>query len=172
MAGDNAQESLQQPRFDRDDRLCCLTDRQGFWQPWIESGNGLRALPCAAADHAPAPWQLGGCTWLPLGEETWLASWTEAGFGRLGLHQADGSHDDFTGDYSRFRSLAVDAHHIYCIAASPISPSAVIAIDRETHQVQVLAGGVAPYRHTASVGRKHCATPVAMARPMVSSIRP
>jgi hypothetical protein len=44
----------------------------------------------------PRPWQLGGCTWLPVGG--YLASWTEGGFGRLAL---DG--EDFTGDYSRFR---------------------------------------------------------------------
>ena len=68
-----------------------------------------------------------------------MASWSEGGFGRLTL-----GDDDFTGDYSRFRHLALDAQFIYCIAASPISPSAVIAIDRATRKVNVLAGGVAP----------------------------
>ncbi len=144
VAGDGTPESLQQPRFDPHGLLYCLTDRQGFWQPWAESGLGLRALPCAAADHAPAPWQLGGCTWLPLGDDGWLGSWTEEGFGRLGLHQTDGARQDFTGAYSRFRSLALDSQQLYCIAASPTSPSAVLAIDRATSQVQVLAGGVAP----------------------------
>lgn len=144
VAGDGDEESLQQPRFDDSGRLFCLTDRGGFWQPWVESGNGLSPLPSAAADHGPAPWQLGGCTWLPLGEDTYLASWTEGGFGRLGLCHGDGSCDDFTGDYSRFRHLAQDARFIYCIAASPVSSSAIIAIDRETRQVNVLAGGIAP----------------------------
>lgn len=144
VAGDSAQESLQQPRFDDSSRLYCLTDRGGFWQPWVESSNGLSPLPSAAADHGPAPWQLGGCTWLPLGEDTYLASWTEGGFGRLGLCHGDGSRDDFTGDYSRFRHLAQDEHFIYCISASPVSSSAIIAIDRETRQVNVLAGGISP----------------------------
>ncbi|WP_447794864.1 MULTISPECIES: S9 family peptidase [Pseudomonas] len=144
VAGDGAQESLQQPRFDDSGRLFCLTDRGGFWQPWVESGNGLSPLPSADADHGPAPWQLGGCTWLPLGEDSYLASWTEGGFGRLGLCHGDGSCDDFTGDYSRFRHLAQDEQFIYCIAASPVSSSAVIAIDRQTRQMKTLAGGVAP----------------------------
>ncbi|MBC2654476.1 S9 family peptidase [Pseudomonas sp. MSSRFD41] len=144
VAGNDEPESLQQPRFDPHGKLHCLTDRQGFWQPWAESGLGLRPLPCAPADHAPAPWQLGGCTWLPLGDDSWLGSWTEEGFGRLGLHQADAAPQDFTGAYSRFRSLALDSQRLYCIAASPTSPSAVLAIDRATSQVQVLAGGVAP----------------------------
>ncbi|VVP40111.1 hypothetical protein PS862_04835 [Pseudomonas fluorescens] len=142
VAGDDVQESLQQPRFDASGRLFCLTDRGGYWQPWLESDDDLSPLPCAAADHGPAPWQLGGCTWLPLGESRYLASWTEGGFGRLGLGGDKG--EDFTGDYSRFRHLALDEQFIYCIAASPVSPAAVIAIDRSTRQVKVLAGGVAP----------------------------
>ncbi|TNB90984.1 S9 family peptidase [Pseudomonas jessenii] len=138
VAGADLEESIQQPRFDAKGRLLCLTDRGGFWQPWGETSDGLQRLPCAEADHAPAPWQMGGSTWLPVGD-SFLASWSEGGFGRLAL---DG--EDFTGDYSRFRHLALDQQFIYCIAASPLSPSAVIAIDRSTRSVQVLAGGVAP----------------------------
>ncbi|MBP5955946.1 S9 family peptidase [Pseudomonas anatoliensis] len=138
VAGDAIEESIQQPRFDAKGQLYCLTDRAGFWQPYVESMDGFQPLPSAQADHAPAPWQMGGCTWLPLADG-YLASWSEGGFGRLALND-----EDFTGDYSRFRHLALDERFIYCIAASPISPSAVIAIDRASHQVKVLAGGVAP----------------------------
>lgn len=142
VAGDDVEESLQQPRFNDSGRLFCLTDRGGYWQPWVESVEGLRPLHSAAADHGPAPWQLGGCTWLPLSEEHYLASWTEGGFGRLGLR--GDTVEEFTGDYSRFRHLALDEQFIYCIAASPITSSAVIAIDRKTRRVNVLAGGVPP----------------------------
>ncbi|WP_433768702.1 prolyl oligopeptidase family serine peptidase [Pseudomonas putida] len=142
VAGDKAQESLQQPRFDSSGQLFCLTDRDGYWQPWMESANGLIPLPSAAADHGPAPWQLGGCTWLPLSENRYLATWTEDGFGRLGI--CGTRCEEFTGDYSRFRSLALDERFIYCIAASPISSPAVIAIDRHTCETKVLAGGNAP----------------------------
>lgn len=138
VAGDAIEESIQQPRFDAKGQLYCLTDRAGFWQPYVESVDGFQPLPSVQADHAPAPWQMGGCTWLPLGDG-YLASWSESGFGRLALNG-----DDLTGDYSRFRHLALDERFIYCIAASPISPSAVIAIDRVSHEVTVLAGGVAP----------------------------
>ena len=144
IAGDLSEESLQQPRFDQQNRLYCLTDRGGFWQPWAESGEGLVAAHSAAADHAPAPWQLGGKTWLPLGEQRYLATWTEAGFGRLGIHSADGSVETFADHYSRFRCLALDAEYLYCIAASPVSPSAIIRIRQSDKQIKVLAGGVAP----------------------------
>ncbi|WP_448649553.1 S9 family peptidase [Pseudomonas corrugata] len=144
VAGSAEEESIQQPRFDNANRLYCLSDRGGYWQPWVETTDGLQPLPCAEADHAPAPWQLGGCTWLPLDSSTYLASWTEAGFGRLGLCRSDAGEEDYTGAYTRFRSLALDERFIYAIVASPVSPCAVIAIERHSHDTQVLAGGVAP----------------------------
>ncbi|KPY08469.1 S9 family peptidase [Pseudomonas syringae group genomosp. 3] len=143
IAGDGAEESLQQPRFDARSRLYCLTDRAGFWQPWGETPSGFAALPAASADHASAPWQLGSCTWLPI-NDGYLASWSQDGSGVLGLCQADGSTEDFSVGYSRFRSLAVDEEFVYCIAASAVSTAAVLAISRADHSVHVLAGGGSP----------------------------
>jgi len=134
-------ESLQQPRFDAQGRLYCLSDRNGFWQPWGELDGGWQPLPAKPADHAAAPWQLGTCTWLALGPQSYLASWFEGGFGQLGLRNVDGQVERFASAYSRFRNLAMDAEYIYAIAASPISPPAVIAIDRTNHEVHILAGG-------------------------------
>ncbi|QVM91804.1 S9 family peptidase [Pseudomonas entomophila] len=134
-------ESLQQPRFDADGRLYCLSDRHGFWQPWGEVGKHWQALPATPADHAGAPWQMGASTWLALGPGHYLASWFEDGFGQLGLRDTDGEVERFASAYTRFRSLAMDSGYIYAIAASPISPPAVIAINRGNHEVRVLAGG-------------------------------
>ncbi|MFJ3487480.1 prolyl oligopeptidase family serine peptidase [Pseudomonas sp. NPDC090202] len=144
LAGGLGLEALQQPCFDQQGRLCCLTDRGGFWQPWVETLDGLQALPAAKADHASAPWQMGNCSWLPLNDGGYVASWSEHGVGVLGVHSSDGSVEDFSGDYSRFRNLAEDDQYLYCVAASAISPPAVLAIRRSDKQVQVLAGGVAP----------------------------
>ncbi|NER64692.1 S9 family peptidase [Pseudomonas sp. MAFF212427] len=145
VAGADAQpESLQQPRFDPAGRLYCLSDRNGYWQPWAETAGGWAALPAAAADHAGAPWQLGASTWLPLGGDEYLASWFEGGFSRLGVRRADGTLDDYSGAYSRFRCLDIDDRHLYVIAASAISTPAILVIDRRSHAVQLLAGGVLP----------------------------
>jgi dipeptidyl aminopeptidase/acylaminoacyl peptidase len=144
LAGGLGLEALQQPRFDGEGRLYCLTDRAGFWQPWVETLDGFEALPAAKADHAPAPWQLGGSSWLPLNDGAYLASWSEDGTGVVGLRAADGSLEDFSGEYTRFRSLAIDDQYIYCIAASAIKPAAVVTVSRSDKRVSVLAGGVAP----------------------------
>jgi len=136
-------QSLQQPRFDAEGRLYCLSDLNGFWQPWGETAQGWQPLPAEAADHAAAPWQLGASTWLPV-DGGYLATWFERGFSRLGLRKANGELEEFVSDYSRFRCLDLDRDFIYAVAASPVLPAAVIAIDRRDHSVQVLAGGVAP----------------------------
>lgn len=136
-----ADESLQQPRFDAQGRLYCLSDRNGFWQPWGEVDGRWQALPAEPADHAAAPWQLGASTWLAMGPHSYLASWFEDGFGQLGLRRADGQVERYASAYTRFRSLAMDDAQLYAIAASPISPPAVIAIDRASHEVRILAGG-------------------------------
>jgi dipeptidyl aminopeptidase/acylaminoacyl peptidase len=144
LAGGLGLEALQQPRFDEQGTLYCITDRGGFWQPWVETLDGFKALPAAKADHAGAPWQMGASSWLPTGNDGYLGTWSENGVGVLGLHGPDGSVEDFSGDYSRFRSLAMDDQYIYCIAASAISLPAVIAINRQDKTVQVLAGGITP----------------------------
>ncbi|MCY1413610.1 Prolyl oligopeptidase family protein [compost metagenome] len=138
------EESLQQPRFDEQGVLYCLSDRNNFWQPWAELPEGWAALPAANADHAAAPWQLGACTWLPLQGSAYLAAWFEDGFSRLTLKHGDGTVEDFSGDYSRFRCLDLDNDYLYAIAASATSPAAIIAIHRKNHGVQVLAGGKLP----------------------------
>ncbi|WP_296248925.1 S9 family peptidase [Pseudomonas sp. UBA4194] len=136
--------SLQQPRFDEQGRLYCLSDANGFWQPWGELGDRWAPLPAAPADHAGAPWQLGACTWLPLGEQAYLGCWFEDGFNRLGVCDGQGECRDYTGEFSRFRALAMDADRLYAIAASPCLPSAVVAIDRDSGHVTTLAGGYSP----------------------------
>ncbi|AVF57217.1 S9 family peptidase [Pseudomonas fulva] len=161
-AGD---ESLQQPRFDEANRLYCLSDRDGFWQPWGERDDGWQALASEPADHAAAPWQLGASTWLALGPQHYLATWFEAGFGQLGLRTPDGRTERFASAYTRFRHLAMDATCVYAIAASPISPAAVIAIARDTHEVSILAGGaeVLPAHRVSMPQSFHCGTGSALA---------
>lgn len=144
VAGAELPQALQQPRFDAAGRLLCLSDLDGFWQPWGECDGRWQSLPALAADHAAAPWQLGGCTWLPLPDEGFLATWFEAGFGHLGVQRMGHVAQRFAVDYSRFRSLALDEQHLYAIAASPSQLPCVLRIAREDGALTVLAGGGSP----------------------------
>ncbi|EPX59560.1 Coenzyme PQQ synthesis protein F [Cystobacter fuscus DSM 2262] len=145
VAGDGEQaESLQQPRFTADGRLGCLSDRNGYWQPWMETADGWAALTAMPADHAPAPWQGSASTWAPLDGERYLATWFEDGFGRLSLCEEEDRPRDFSCGYTRFRGLDLDTRYFYAIVASSISAPAVLAIDRQTRGAQVIAGGESP----------------------------
>ncbi|WP_375738786.1 prolyl oligopeptidase family serine peptidase [Pseudomonas boanensis] len=135
VAGAQGEESLQQPQFDAQSRLYCLSDRNGWWQPWRLERKRLRPRPALAADHAPVRWQLGSCSYLPL-EEGCLSTWIAQGEGHLGL--SNGRR--FAAGYSLFRQLAADHHYVYCIAAAPDRAGAVLAIDRASGALRVLAG--------------------------------
>ncbi|MCG4453354.1 S9 family peptidase [Pseudomonas sp. MMS21-TM103] len=141
VAGQTAEESLQQPCFDIQGRLLVLSDRHGFWQPWREADQGhLLALPSAAADHAAAPWQLGNRNYLALDGDSLLLSWFEEGFALLAERELSGaSGPRLAQGYSRFRQLAADQTNFYLIAASPERGSEVLAIDRSSRQCRVLA---------------------------------
>lgn len=152
------EESLQQPLFDGQHRLWALSDRQGWWQPWCETDGDFTPQEAPAADHAAAPWQLGGASWLPTAEG-WLATWQEDGFGVLGERRADGQAQRLAADFSRFRGLALDETHSYCIAAAPTRPSAVLAIDRRTGAVEIVSGGVAPLPEAAIVAPRRLSYP-------------
>lgn len=142
MAGAAGEASLQQPLFDQHNRLVVLNDQEGYWQPWREDQTGdLAKLKGIEADYTGAPWQLGGCNYLPLEDDTYLISWLEHGTGKLALYDfsQQGEIQPLASDYSRLRNLAVDDDFIYCLAGHHAQGSAVLAMDRRTHQVQVLA---------------------------------
>ncbi len=66
-----------------------------------------------------------------------MRSWLVDGQGYL----AGGNGVPLATGFSRFRQLAADERNDYCIAAGVQSASAVLAIDRGSGAVQVLAGG-------------------------------
>lgn len=163
LSGEAGDRSLQQPRFDVQGRLWVLSDKAGWWQPeCVDSDTTLHAAPY---DHAPAPWQLGSRTFLPLENGELLLIRFEEGVGRLvgcavrtdaavGISGAPSLGGPVTPyskveqrlaeGFTRFRSLAADNEHFYCIAAAPDRLPAVLSIRRSDGALQVLAGGEQP----------------------------
>ncbi|MDM8349942.1 S9 family peptidase [Pseudomonas sp. sp1636] len=146
LAGADNEQSLQQPRFAGDGRLWVLSDCHGWWQPTCANQSSLRAADAydAPYDHAPAPWQLGGFSYLPLESSAMLLSRFEQGSGVLLDVDGLGRERRLAPDFSRFRALAVDAGHYYCIAGAPNRLPAVLAIARDSGAVRILAGGEEP----------------------------
>ncbi|PIA70485.1 alpha/beta hydrolase family protein [Pseudomonas sediminis] len=164
LSGEAGDRSLQQPRFDSRGRLWVLSDKAGWWQPWCVDGD--TTLHAASYDHAPAPWQLGGRTYLSLENDEFLLTRFEQGVGALvgcavrtsdldgktiGAHSLGGPATPYpkadrllAEGFTRFRSLAADNEHFYCIAAAPDRLQAVLAIRRSDGALQMLAGGEQP----------------------------
>ena len=209
LAGAEGDASLQQPCFDADGALTCLSDCGGWWQPWREQGgrsqmptdtcaatraagpsrasraqehrpgggpptraaqpvwrvdNGAGGYwsepqPMACADHAPAPWQLGTVSHLPLADGGWLLSRLEEGWGLLVERDGAGRERRLAPGFSRFRQLAADEAFFYCIAGAPDRLPAVLAIARDSGAVQILAGGEQPL----AVAELSCPQPLAFA---------
>lgn len=153
LAGADGGESLQQPRFASDGRLFCLSDRLGFWQPCYEADGQLHRHSLTAPgeadtaqdfDCAPAPWQLGTTSYLPLAGGGLLLTHMVDGYGWLFEHAADGSRRQLAADFTRCRQLAASQTHVFCIAGAPERAPAVLAIERASGAVQILAGGAQP----------------------------
>lgn len=145
LAGAQGGESLQQPRFADDGRLYCLSDLGGWWQPWCEQGDGLVPVGGSAeCDHAPAPWQLGTVSYLPLPEGSLLLTRMLEGHGLLFEQYGGTGERHLARAFSRCRQLAADEQHFYCIAGSPDRMPGVLSIDRISGQTRLLAGGEQP----------------------------
>ena len=142
LAGQGSDQALQQPRFDMQGLLWVLSDRAGWWQP--ECIDADKKSDAAPYDHAPAPWQLGGRTFLPLENDELLLTRFEQGTGILIRHRTVGTEQRLAEDFTRFRSLAADSEYFYCIAAAPDRLPAVLAIRRSDGALQILAGGEQP----------------------------
>ncbi len=147
LAGAAGNESLQQPRFAPDGALYCLTDREGWWQPWRMQDDSLVPVTGAAAagcDHAPAPWQLGTVSYLPSADGALLLTRIMDGYGLLFEQDSQGNERQLAMEFSRCRQLAAGERYFYCIAGSSGLTPAVLAIDRVTSCIEMLAGGEQP----------------------------
>ncbi|EQM79414.1 alpha/beta hydrolase family protein [Stutzerimonas stutzeri] len=157
LAGAEGGESLQQPRFTPNGTLYCLSDRAGWWQPWREQCG--RLVPAFAPDadvdaeaddlaapydHAPAPWQLGTVSYLPLADGGLLLTRMIDGYGLLFEHNGDGQERQLATGFDRCRQLAADDRYFYCIAGAANRAPAVLAITRLTGEVRIVAGGAEP----------------------------
>jgi dipeptidyl aminopeptidase/acylaminoacyl peptidase len=140
VAGTGGNEALQQPRFDSAGGLHALSDVDGWWRPWREQGDRWAiADTSVAADHASAPWQLGSASYLPMGDG-YVACRLTKGFGELVVYQ-ERNERTLAQAYTRFRSVAMDADHLYVIAAAPHCGSAILSISPASGDITVLSGG-------------------------------
>lgn len=139
-----SEASVQQPVFDAN-QLWVLSDHEGWWQPWrldTSGEGGWHATDSPPRDHANAPWQLGESHHCPTGRGSWARVRYCHGTGELWLRSGEtGEEIRVARDFGDFRCLQATGGNLYCIGRSASRLDAVLMIDLETGQVQIIAGG-------------------------------
>ena len=126
--------SISQPRFRADNTLCYLSDAGGYWALHGEDGS---LLAPGGADCASPDWVLG------------QESYTFNARGELFIvrHELDGEHlyrvapdhlVPLAPSYLAFGALVANGNRLLALAASPTTPLALIEIDPDTGEVEVI----------------------------------
>jgi dipeptidyl aminopeptidase/acylaminoacyl peptidase len=136
-AGDH--ESVAQPRWSPDGVLHYVSDRTGWWNLYAEEGPraGAEAVFPVEAECNEPGWVFGTATYGFDGEGGLVASWSGPEGTHLGRVTA-GRSIALDVDFGSFTSLRVSGHHAVSVAGSPTRAPAVVRIDLETAQVEVL----------------------------------
>jgi len=141
------EQALTQPQFDTQGTLHVISDHNNWWQIYRveQQPNKIELVLLSGqdkAEYAAASWQLGQSSYLLL-DNGWVALNHCDGMGTLQLHR-DGQTQRIAGQYSNFRSLTMSGSTLYCVASSTTASPALIAVELENGNVEVLTGGKSP----------------------------
>jgi dipeptidyl aminopeptidase/acylaminoacyl peptidase len=132
-------ESVSQPRWSPDGRLHYVSDRSGWWNLYVDDGDGGHALATRAAEFAGPDWTLGQSSFTFLDDGTLVAVWHEAGRDHLGWFGGDGGLHEVDVPFTALGSLAGARAAVVAVAGSPTEDLAVVRIAVPSGDVDVLA---------------------------------
>ncbi len=145
LVAGGAAESIFQPQFSPDGILHFISDRTGWWNLYRvdPAGAAPRPLCPRSAEFGVPQWVFGQSTYAFLSAGQLVCAYREAGGDRLGrLDIAAGRLDPIETRFTDFGQVRVVGGQpngqIVCRAGSPLSPSAVVAIDPASGAVAVL----------------------------------
>ncbi|MFC6672865.1 hypothetical protein [Marinobacterium aestuariivivens] len=145
LAGQGNGEALFQPGFDAAGVLHVVSDRSGWWNLYRLTPGGRWHNVCPLdAEFGVAQWQLGLSTWVAFGDGCYGCSLVENGEGRLRLIQPGSAAVAVAEDYRLFRSLCCDEHCLYSVAEAPDRTVSILAIERQSGEQTLIAGGTRP----------------------------
>jgi dipeptidyl aminopeptidase/acylaminoacyl peptidase len=136
----DADESVLQPEWVDADTLYAVSDRSGWWNLYrLPAGGGDPEPLCPRAEEFGHPlWQLGAATYAPLTDGRLVVQHGTDTLALGVLDPATGALTDLDLPYTLFGSVRVDGDTVLTTAASPVEPTAVIAVDLPTAAVTVL----------------------------------
>jgi dipeptidyl aminopeptidase/acylaminoacyl peptidase len=116
-----------------------VSDRSGWWNLYVDDGDGGRALAPRAAEFAGPDWSFGQTSFTFLDDATLVAVWHTSGRDRLGWFGRDGALEEIDVPFTALGSLAGSRDAVVAVAGSPTEDVAVVRIAIPDGDVEVLA---------------------------------
>lgn len=140
--GSGGDVSIIEPAWSAAGALYCVSDVSGWWNLQRLEGGKLRPIVEAEAEFGQPMWTFSESTHGPLADGRIGAAWGEQGLWRVGVvNPATGGRCEFETPYSAFFMLKTTSNRIVANAAGPQAGSAIIAIDAETGEIEILRRG-------------------------------
>jgi dipeptidyl aminopeptidase/acylaminoacyl peptidase len=133
-------ESVLEPQWDIDGTLYFISDRSGFWNLYAWQGAAARVLWPRAFDFAHSPWTLGQASFALLGNGRALTRLCEGGLDQLALIDLrSGAGRVLELPYVEYAQLTrIDGQHVAAVVGAARAPDAIVRIDVDGGQVEVL----------------------------------
>jgi dipeptidyl aminopeptidase/acylaminoacyl peptidase len=121
-------ESVVQPRYGDNGMLYYVSDRSGWWNLYVDTPDGTRALAARDAEFASVPWLFGASTYDVCDDGSLVVTWSEDGSSRLGVISSDGQLTNVPTDWTVI--MAVKSHDglVVALAGSSVEPLSVVEI--------------------------------------------
>jgi len=119
-------EAVTQPKYAPDGRLFFISDRSGWWNLYVHTGEGKPPTPVTetAAEFAGAAWVFGQSTYDFLTDGRLVATWG----GNIGEVKPDGQLVPWVSSLSSFDVVVADGDSVVVIGGSPTKFSAVVRL--------------------------------------------
>jgi len=139
IAGGDGESALE-PEWDVDGSLYFISDRSGFWNLYAWHGTAAQVLWPRAADFAHSLWMLGQASYTLLGDGRAVTRLCEGGIDKLAvIDLRSGVGRILELPYVEYALLTrIDERHVVAVAGSPREPDAIVRINVDSGQTQVL----------------------------------
>jgi dipeptidyl aminopeptidase/acylaminoacyl peptidase len=139
VAGGEA-ESVLDPKWSADGALHFISDRTGFWNLYRRAGNETRALLPKSAEFARPLWILGQSNYAFMDDGRVVARYGEGGRDHLVVvDPGTGAAREIGAPFVECGGpWRLDARRVALIAASADQPPAIVAVDIERGEIEVM----------------------------------
>jgi len=132
-------ESICQPQWSPDGTLYFVSDRSGWWNLYRWRDDHIEALCPMEAEFGQPHWTFGGLLYGFVSERRVICSYTKNGIDCLAtLDTKEKTLGGIELPYSAISQVRVAKNRVVFIGASATEPSAVVALELSSRQIEVL----------------------------------